>query len=270
MTLASTQNRREFDLDGASDTFSFPYYFKQSSHLAVYLIAADGITPTLLVLGSDYTVTGADDPAGGSVVLDDIPDNTIYSKLVILRKPPQSQGSDITADSDSPIAVTVEAALDLIVMMIQDLQDQIDRKIGAGVGSDPDSLPSYDDFKALRDQTVAAAAQVPVNYKVQTVVGNGATEIDFSEGGYVILNVTGNCVLSFTGWSEGEYIDRLTLDIRNTGNFTVDFPTGIYWIGGEVAVTPGNGKRDMVVLTTPDSGATIDAHVIGQNFVPTT
>ena len=58
MTLSTTVNTKEYTGDGSTTAFSFPYLFYANGDLKV---TVDG---TAKVLDTDFTVSGAEDPAG--------------------------------------------------------------------------------------------------------------------------------------------------------------------------------------------------------------
>ena len=68
MTVNTTTDRNLYD--GTGSQFDFPYTFPvlQNADLEVRLIDADGVE-TVLVLDTDYTMTGAGTDEGGEVTI---------------------------------------------------------------------------------------------------------------------------------------------------------------------------------------------------------
>lgn len=82
----------------------------------------------------------------------------------------------------------------------------------------------------------------------------------------LILDAT-IAALSVTGWPRFGVNAKLILQITNTGSFGITAWPGVVWASGSLPViTVGAGKRDIVILTSPDSGATIFGNVVGQDY----
>lgn len=103
---------------------------------------------------------------------------------------------------------------------------------------------------------------------IQKVTAAGPTQaIDYALGKHCQLTLTGNVTLSFTGWPADDYLARLTIEVVNTGSFSITWPAAVKWAGGSVgANTIGAGKLDTFIFTTIDAGTTIKGHVAGVDF----
>lgn len=121
MTIPSYDNRRSYSGDGTTTVFAFPPPFTANTDLTVQIQAADG-TITTKVLGTDYTVTGAGNPAGGSVTMTAAP--VLTTTLIIYRDVPLTQSVDLQDGGPLP-AGTINKALDRITMWGQRLKEQI-------------------------------------------------------------------------------------------------------------------------------------------------
>jgi len=88
MTVSSSVNKVIYSGNSATVLFPVNYYFLENSHLKVILRAADG-TETVQALTTNYTVTGAGNPAGGSITMFIAP--LIGTTLTILRNVPATQ-----------------------------------------------------------------------------------------------------------------------------------------------------------------------------------
>lgn len=122
--IESPTNRVEYNGDGLTDTFDYPFLIFQNSDLKVYV---DGS----LVNSSAYTVTGVGNPAGGSVILDDIPDSG-QANVILEREALFTQPVSIAEGSKFPARV-VEAAHDRNVMLSQQLDTRVTRCVQIGV-----------------------------------------------------------------------------------------------------------------------------------------
>ena len=122
--LETTENRKTYNGNGVTDTFSFPYYFLETSDLMVYV---DGVLKTIT---THYTVTGAGSEAGGTVVFTagNIPASGT-GNVVIVREVPYTQETDYPSGDKFPSA-SHERALDKLTMLVQRLKDLSDRSIG--------------------------------------------------------------------------------------------------------------------------------------------
>lgn len=116
MTISSTDNRKEYTGNGVTTAFSFPYYFLTDADLKVY---ANG---TLKTITTDYTISGAGNPAGGTVTFGTAPANSV--EVVIIRDPAITQAVDYVANDPFP-AATHETALDRLTMISQRLNDKL-------------------------------------------------------------------------------------------------------------------------------------------------
>lgn len=119
MTVASATNRARYDGDGTSTLFAVPFYFLEADDLKLVRTDPDG-AETVLAAGSDYTVAGAGDPAGGAVTLTAAP--AADQEIVILRDIAPTQGTDFEENADLP-AETLERGFDRLTMLIQQLSE---------------------------------------------------------------------------------------------------------------------------------------------------
>ena len=132
MTVASSTARVSYSGNGSTKTFAVNFYFLEDSHLQVVVRAADG-TETVKTLTTDYTVTGAGNPAGGSVVFGVAPLST--ETVVIVRSVPLTQQTDYLANDPFP-AESHEEALDKLTMISQQQQNELDQVVRFPVTDD--------------------------------------------------------------------------------------------------------------------------------------
>lgn len=111
--------------NGSTTTFSVNFYFLDQTHLKVILRSSTGVE-TVKTLSTDYTVTGAGNPAGGSITMVTAPASG--QTLVIQRNVPLTQDTDYQPNDPFP-ANTHEQALDKLTMETQQIQLAVDRAI---------------------------------------------------------------------------------------------------------------------------------------------
>lgn len=153
MTISSYDNRRSYAGNGSTVTFAFPPPFAASSDLVVQVQAADGSLATKL-LGTDYTVSGAGNPGGGTVTMTAAPPTG--TTLILYRDVPLTQPVALLDGGPLP-AATLNGMLDRVTMWGQRLKEQIGA-IGGLASAAASGLMSATD-KAKLD-AIQAGAQV--------------------------------------------------------------------------------------------------------------
>lgn len=145
----------------------------------------------------------------------------------------------------------------------------------------PLSLPQLDAFM----MTASPQDLTNMNFSAEILSGldvpqfnasDIAGQIDFQKGitatvdqSYQKLTLDQNvAALSVVGWPRFGINAKLVLEITNVGSFAISgWPAGTRWVGGSMPIiTVGAGKRDIVILTTPDGGTTIFGNVVGQDY----
>ena len=122
MTISSTTVKNSYSGNGTLDTFN--YTFKIFADADIQVIIRDAsATETVKTLTTHYTVTGAGNANGGTIVFTsgNIPTGT--ETVVIRRASPQTQAIDYIANDPFP-AESHEEGLDRSMMAIQQLQDR--------------------------------------------------------------------------------------------------------------------------------------------------
>jgi hypothetical protein len=95
----------------------FPYIFFANTDLEVVTLDASNVSRTL-VLGTDYSVTGANNTLGGSVTLfAAVPTTT---RISVVRNNPETQLVSLTTGDRFPASI-MERALDKLTMLCQEL-----------------------------------------------------------------------------------------------------------------------------------------------------
>lgn len=131
MTISTTGSRVSYNGNGVTTGFAFPFRFLENDDLVVELVGVSGVVTTL-VLNTDYTVTGADEDAGGNVTMVVAPASG--ERLVIHRVVEATQEVDYISGDPFP-AETHERALDKLTMLAQQNSEVATRAI---------VIPSYD------------------------------------------------------------------------------------------------------------------------------
>jgi len=124
MTVSSELSRVAYATDGITDTFIVPFRFLAASHLQVAHWQND-VTHSL-TSGTHYSVTGANDPAGGAVTLATVP--VAGGQIIITRTVPITQETAYPKNDPFPEAAH-ERALDKLTMIAQQLADGVSRTI---------------------------------------------------------------------------------------------------------------------------------------------
>lgn len=119
------------------------------------------------------------------------------------------------------------------------------------------------------DGTYSASntAGSPLGPTIQRLASaSGAVTLNYTLGRYAVLNVVGNITaIGVIGWPSSLYFGTMTMDVTNTGAYTITWPAGIKWAYGLPPVLTNNG-RDIFMLSTTDSGAHVVGSVIGQDY----
>jgi hypothetical protein len=123
MTVSSQTSRIEQLGDGTTTAFAVNFYFLENSDLKVFV---NGVLQTIT---TNYTVTGAGNPAGGTVTFVSAPANGV--EVVIFRDPALTQGLDYI-DNDPFPAESHERGLDKLTMIAQRVKDLVSRALRLG------------------------------------------------------------------------------------------------------------------------------------------
>lgn len=124
MTVSATTIKAQANGNGVTTAFSFPYYFLDQAHLVVTTtVVATGVETTK-TLTTDYTVSGALAPSGGTVTFLVAPPTG--TRVTIKNVVPLTQTTDYTESSAFP-AESTEQALDKLTLEMQGMNEQLSR-----------------------------------------------------------------------------------------------------------------------------------------------
>lgn len=144
MTVTNNKTRKDYTLDGTTTRWDYDFKIFEGSNLQVIKRSLTGIETTL-IYGTDYTVTGANTPGGGSVVLTS--PGVAGERLTIRRNLPQTQGFSFRNQKDF-FAERHEDAYDYVTMLIQQQGEVASRAIVMpatfpGSGEIQNLIPGY-------------------------------------------------------------------------------------------------------------------------------
>ncbi|MFQ5618779.1 MAG: hypothetical protein ACE5FR_07380 [Rhodospirillales bacterium] len=128
MTVSSTQSRKDYAGDGATTQFTVPYFFIENADIVATLRSTGG-TETTWTEGTEYTLTGAGVPSGGTLTA--VSTGTDFTPqsgetLVIKRKEQFTQPSDFAVAGALP-SETIEEGYDRAVMLAQQMSEDLGR-----------------------------------------------------------------------------------------------------------------------------------------------
>lgn len=126
MALATTTSTIQYNgSNTANQVCPVPFRFFANSDLVVQTLSSTGVLSTL-TLGTNYSVTGADQVTGGSVTI--FAATLATTKIQISRDVPETQLVSFTTGDRLP-ASSLERALDKLTMLVQELSRGLLRAI---------------------------------------------------------------------------------------------------------------------------------------------
>ena len=180
MTISSTTVKNSYSGDSSTTTFSYTFKIFQDSDIQVIIRSSTG-TETTKTITTHYTVTGAGNSGGGSVIftVGNIP--TTGQTVVLKRNIPQTQAIDYIANDPFP-AESHEEGLDRATMAIQQLQEEVTRSIKL---SRTNTMTSTEFTVAAADRANKILAfdstgEIAVTQELGTFKGNWATATSYA------------------------------------------------------------------------------------------
>lgn len=158
MTISSQTSKAAFSGNGVSTAFPLPFPYLREADIKA-LLRHDGFE-TPLAPGTHYTLSGAGSAQGGALVMNQPP--ATGQTLVVYRAPAIVQEVDYVENSAFP-AETHEAALDLLTMICQSLQEQLGRAVLYPVSTPADDVLGSQAFLAATTQSRDAARSAEQN-----------------------------------------------------------------------------------------------------------
>ncbi len=171
MTVSSQTNRVTYVGNGSSTAFSVSFPFQSANDLVVVeTIIATGVQTTKTIT-THYTVSGTPDslgyyPNGGTVTAVTAPASTV--RWTIYRAPALLQTLNLAENNALP-AESLEAQLDYLTMLVQRLNDRVNRSVRQ---PDGDSA----DLAVMPSKVDRASKYMAYDAAGDPIASNGTTE----------------------------------------------------------------------------------------------
>ena len=180
MTISSTTVKNSYSGDSSTTTFTYTFKIFQDSDIQVIIRSSTG-TETTKTITTHYTVTGAGNSGGGSVIFTGGNIPTTGQTVVLRRNIPQTQAIDYIANDPFP-AESHEEGLDRATMAIQQLQEEVTRSIKL---SRTNTMTSTEFTVAAADRAnkilaFDANGEIAVTQELGTFRGNWATATSYN------------------------------------------------------------------------------------------
>ena len=267
MTVNSAYQPKQFLGNGVAQEFAFPYFVADEQHLAVVRTAADG-QDSVLVLGTDYSVSGAGTDPGVSVSFP-LPGSAYPvlgsgERLTIAYDLPATQETDL-ANYDALDADVYEAALDKLTRIAQQLKEMIGRcpALPVSLGLTGVELPAPAAGKALAWNRTANGLE-NADIDVARLGATGKVQEFTAESGQTLFTLT---AFSYTPSSRnlavyrnGLRLESSAYDMTSPTSFTLATPCTA---GDRVAAV------SVDLLAVADVTAAVDAAEAAQTAAET-
>ena len=198
MTISSTTVKNSYSGDGSTTTFNYTFKIFADSDLQV-IIRSSTATETVKTITTHYTVTGAGNASGGTVVFTagNIPTST--ETVVLRRAVPQTQAIDYIANDPFP-AESHEEGLDRATMTLQQVQEELDRSIKL---SRTNTMTSTEFAVGATDRAnkilaFDSSGEISVTQELGTFVGNWSAGTDYNARDLVKDTSTNNIFICTT------------------------------------------------------------------------
>jgi len=202
MTVSSQNAKVSYAGNGSTKTFAVSFYFLADAHLRVSKRTADG-TETTLALTTNYTVSGAGNPSGGSITLTSSTAAPASGETItVSRNVPLTQETDYQANDPFP-AESHERALDKLTMEVQQLNEALGRSLKLSVTNTMNST-EFTVGPADRVNKVLgfdANGELTVSQELGTYRGNWAAGVAYAQRDLVKDTSTSNiyiCLIAHT------------------------------------------------------------------------
>jgi hypothetical protein len=279
MTVSTTTAKVSYAGNGSTTAFAVGFYFLANADLKVTLRSAAGVE-TVRTLGTDYSVTGAGVPSGGTVTMTVAPASG--TTLVLSRNAPLTQVVDYQPNDPFP-ANTHEQALDKLTMITQQMQEQLDRSVKTAISDTitPDQLLTTITTSAANASASATAAAgsataasgsasaasssassasssaLAAATSATNAAGAVAAAIGVSVQGYDAATAKTNVVQSFTKAQRGTVV-ALTDGATITPDFSAGNNFSVTLGGNRTLANPTNlvaGQSGVIKITQDGTGS---------------
>jgi len=126
MTVSSTNTKNSYSGDGSVTVFAYTFKIFDDDDISVILRTDATGTETVQTKNTHYSVSGVGDAGGGNITFVTAP--AVGETVVLIRQTVQTQTTDYTPNDPFP-AESHENALDKLTLIIQDVQEEVDRSI---------------------------------------------------------------------------------------------------------------------------------------------
>ena len=198
MTISSTTVKNSYSGDGSTTTFNYTFKIFADSDLQV-IIRSSTATETVKTITTHYTVTGAGNTNGGTVVFTSGNIPASGETVVLRRAVPQTQAIDYIANDPFP-AESHEEGLDRATMTLQQLQEEVTRSIKL---SRTNTMTSTEFAVGASDRANKILAfdgngEISVTQELGTFVGNWSASRDYNARDIVKDTSTNNIFICNT------------------------------------------------------------------------
>ncbi len=126
MTVSSTNTKNSYSGDGSVTVFAYTFKIFDDDDISVIIRTDATGTETVQTKNTHYSVSGVGDAGGGNITFVTAP--AVGETVVLIRQTVQTQTTDYTPNDPFP-AESHENALDKLTLIIQDVQEEVDRSI---------------------------------------------------------------------------------------------------------------------------------------------
>lgn len=152
----------------------------------------------------------------------------------------------------------------------KDLKSYVDKRVATAVfghGGGGNLSATVQDIHSKIDNMTMVTPTIMNEYlwKINTILADGGNKtVSYDDGLYQKINLTEDTTIEIDNFPDMDYLGRLTLEIINTNNKTINWVNTISWNSG---IEPDlSGGNSIIVFTTTDSGNTLYGNVVGQNY----
>ena len=198
MTISSTTVKNSYSGNGTLNTFNYTFKIFADADLQVIIRDATA-TETVKTLTTHYTVTGAGNANGGTIVFTSGNIPTATETVVIRRASPQTQAIDYIANDPFP-AESHEEGLDRSMMAIQQLQEEVNRSIKLSRTNTMNSTEFTigDTDRANKVFGFDSAGELVVTQELGTFKGNWSASTSYAVRDLVKDTSTNNIFIALT------------------------------------------------------------------------
>jgi hypothetical protein len=204
MTISSTIVKNSYNGNGSTRTFTYTFKIFQDSDLQVIIRSANG-TEIVKTLNTHYTVAGAGSSNGGSITfIQNLPSTdytpTASEKVILIRNIPQTQSLDYISNDTFP-AESHEEGLDRAIMVVQQLQEEVNRSLKISKTNTMNSTEFSIDAASRAGKILGfdGNGELVVSQELGTYRGNWSTATTYSSRDIIKDTVNGNIYFCNTG-----------------------------------------------------------------------